>query len=124
MVWATSSEFRAGRSPWIAAGRSRLYAIAFRYFHTISESFARELAVSTFQGVSRVKSIFTLGIAAVVFFVAALTNSAQDKKTDKKPVPKKTVATDPKDGGIDFEVQGEYEGDKRAAQVFALGDGK
>jgi hypothetical protein len=71
-----------------------------------------------------VKSNYALGIALVVLLAAALTNSAQDKKTDKKPVPKKTVATDPKDAGIDFAVQGEYDGKAGAAQVFALGDGK
>lgn len=67
---------------------------------------------------------FVLGVAAIALLAVTLSNSAQDKKTEKKPAPKKTVATDPKEAGIDFEVQGEYQGSARAAQVFALGDGK
>ena len=71
------------------------------------------------------KSIVALGFVLATAMVAVLDSSAQqDKKTDKKPVPKKTVATDPKDAGIDFQVQGEYEGSKLAAQVFAFGEGK
>ena len=31
---------------------------------------------------------------------------------------------DPKEGGHDFKVQGEYAGDKAGVQVIALGDGK
>ena len=52
---------------------------------------------------------------------------AQDKKDDKKPAPKKTVATDPKDAGVDFEIQGEYAPKLKAemaAQVVARGGGK
>lgn len=51
---------------------------------------------------------------------------AQDeKKGDKKPAPKKNiVAIDRKEAGVDYLVQGEYQGDKLAAQVFAAGDGK
>ena len=71
------------------------------------------------------KSNVAIGFVLFVVMGFAIDSSAQqDKKTDKKPAPKKTVATDPKDAGIDFQVQGEYEGGKLAAQVFALGDGK
>jgi len=71
------------------------------------------------------KSNVALGFVLAAALVVVLESSAQqDKKTDKKPAPKKTVATDPKDAGIDFQVQGEYEGGKLAAQVLALGDGK
>lgn len=58
---------------------------------------------------------------------------AQDKKDEKKPTPKKvTVAIDPKEAGVDFEIQGEYSllrrdnkgTDKPAAQVVARGGGK
>jgi Domain of Unknown Function (DUF1080) len=53
---------------------------------------------------------------------------AQDKKDEKKSPPKKvTVATDPKDAGVDFEIQGEYAPASKselAAQVVARGGGK
>jgi hypothetical protein len=53
---------------------------------------------------------------------------AQEKKDVKKPAPKKAlVATDPKDAGIDFQIQGEYVPklkSEMAAQVVALGSGK
>src|SRR5688572_14817113 len=48
----------------------------------------------------------------------ALMLGAQDKNKSK------TAFTDPEKAGPDFQIQGEYEGDRMAAQVVALGDGK
>ncbi len=76
------------------------------------------------------KNFVAFGFALLAMLGFALTESTAqkdkkaEKKNEKKPAAKKTVATDPKDAGIDFLVQGEYEGGKVAAQVFALGDGK
>jgi hypothetical protein len=50
--------------------------------------------------------------------------SAQEKKPPQKKI---TVATDPKDAGVDFAIQGEYVPklkSEMAAQVVALGGGK
>src|SRR5437870_1262329 len=52
-------------------------------------------------------------------FDSALPALAQDKQ-DKKP----SAITDPEKAGPDYQIQGEYEGEKMAAQVVSLGDDK
>ncbi|MEI7688387.1 MAG: DUF1080 domain-containing protein [Planctomycetota bacterium] len=75
------------------------------------------------------KCRIVFALPALAFATLALVSlgatAQEEKKVEKKPAPKKSVvATDAKDAGVDFLVQGEYQGDKLAAQVFALGDGK
>src|SRR5436853_2637981 len=43
---------------------------------------------------------------------------------DKQDKPKPAAITDPGKAGPDYQIQGEYEGEKMAAQVVALGDDK
>src|SRR6266849_1498568 len=52
-----------------------------------------------------------------ISFNSGLPAPAQDK-------PKPVAITDPAKAGPDYQIQGEYEGEKMAAQVVALGEDK
>jgi hypothetical protein len=49
---------------------------------------------------------------------------AQDKDKKTEPKKKANVWTDPADAPIDYQIQGEYAGSRRGAQVVARGNGK
>ena len=76
------------------------------------------------------RSLAVLGFCGLVAFaLAAAAHDQQDAKAKESKVqPKKGVITDPKEGGIDYLVMGEYVGtmeggQKLGCQVIALGNG-
>ncbi len=59
-----------------------------------------------------------LGVLSCAFVHAA------DTKAPKAPPKPEVIFTDPESAGIEYKLQGEYEGSKWGAQVIAMGDKK
>jgi hypothetical protein len=75
------------------------------------------------------RSLIVTGLlAASALAVPGLSALAADTKDTKKEEPKKETFTDPEKAGIDYKLQGEYQGtagsEKWGAQVIAMGGGK
>ena len=65
-------------------------------------------------------------LALVLIALVAFTQGTAQEKDKKKPAPKKqaNVYTDIADAPVDYKLQGEYAGDRLAAQVVARGNNK
>jgi len=74
-------------------------------------------------GLTCLLSVLSLILAAPTSAFQDKDKKSEDKKEEKKKKPNNTF-TNAADAGPDYLVQGEYAGDKFAAQVVALGNGK